>query len=248
MKNIKKDVEIAIVGKYVKLHDAYLSVYESLKYAGYANNLNVKVRWVDSEELENNDVNEVLKDMKAIVVPGGFGSRGIEGKIKAIKYARENNIPFLGLCLGMQLSLVEIARDILGYEDANSTEFDSLTTHKIIDYLPDQYKEMKFGGTMRLGEYDCHLFKDSKAHALYGKEDIKERHRHRYEFNNIYKEDFERVGVVFSGVNLKSGLCELIELKDHPFFMASQFHPEFLSRPLKPHPLFLGLVNEILKK
>lgn len=193
-------------------------------------------------------MNEVLKDVKAIVVPGGFESRGIEGKIKAIKYARENNIPFLGLCLGMQLSLVEIARDVLEYEDANSTEFDSDTTHKIIDYLPDQYKGMKLGGTMRLGEYDCHLFKDSKAHALYGKEDIKERHRHRYEFNNIYKEDFERVGVIFSGVNLKSGLCELIELKDHPFFMASQFHPEFLSRPLKPHPLFLGLVNEILKK
>ena len=248
IKNIKKDVEIAIVGKYVKLHDAYLSVYESLKYAGYAKNVNVKIKWIDSEELENNDVNEILKDVKAIVVPGGFGSRGIEGKIKAIKYARENNIPFLGLCLGMQLSLVEIARDVLGYEDANSTEFNTNTTHKIIDYLPDQYKGMKLGGTMRLGEYDCHLSKDSKAYALYGKEDIKERHRHRYEFNNIYKEDFERVGVVFSGVNLKSGLCELIELKSHPFFMASQFHPEFLSRPLKPHPLFVGLVEATMKK
>ena len=243
IKNIKKEVNIALVGKYVKLHDAYLSVYESLKYAGYFHNVKVNVKWVDSEELETLKVEEVFDDVSGIIVPGGFGSRGIEGKIKAIRYARENNIPFLGLCLGMQLSLVEIARDVLGYEDANSTEFNSDTTHKIIDYLPDQYKGIKLGGTMRLGEYDCALMEGSKALTLYGENNIKERHRHRYEFNNEYKEDFERVDVLFSGINPKTKLCELIELKNHPFFMASQFHPEFKSRPLKAHPLFIGFVG-----
>ena len=249
IKNLKKEVNIALVGKYVKLHDAYLSVYESLKYAGYVYNTKVNVTWVDSEELESiNDLNEVFKDVKGIIVPGGFGSRGIEGKIKAIKYARENNIPFLGLCLGMQLSLIEIARDLLGYQGANSTEFDSETNYKIIDYLPNQYKGIRLGGTMRLGEYDCEVLENTKAFDLYQEHLIQERHRHRYEFNNIYKEDFERVGVTFSGVNPQTKLCEIIELKDHPFFIACQFHPEFKSRPLNAHPLFKGFIEASINK
>ena len=249
IKNLKKEVNVALVGKYVKLHDAYLSVYESLKYAGYVYNTKVNVTWVDSEELESiNDLNEVFKDVKGIIVPGGFGSRGIEGKIKAIKYARENNIPFLGLCLGMQLSLIEIARDLLGYQGANSTEFDSETNYKIIDYLPNQYKGIRLGGTMRLGEYDCEVFENTKAFDLYQEHLIQERHRHRYEFNNIYKEDFERVGVTFSGVNPQTKLCEIIELKDHPFFIACQFHPEFKSRPLNAHPLFKGFIEASINK
>ena len=249
IKNLKKEVNIALVGKYVKLHDAYLSVYESLKYAGYVYNTKVNVTWVDSEELESiNDLNEIFKDVKGIIVPGGFGSRGIEGKIKAIKYARENNIPFLGLCLGMQLSLIEIARDLLGYQGANSTEFDSETNYKIIDYLPNQYKGIRLGGTMRLGEYDCEVLENTKAFDLYQEHLIQERHRHRYEFNNIYKEDFERVGVTFSGVNPQTKLCEIIELKDHPFFIACQFHPEFKSRPLNAHPLFKGFIEASINK
>ena len=249
IKNLKKEVNIALVGKYVKLHDAYLSVYESLKYAGYVYNTKVNVTWVDSEELESiDDLNEVFKDVKGIIVPGGFGSRGIEGKIKAIKYARENNIPFLGLCLGMQLSLIEIARDLLGYQGANSTEFDSETNYKIIDYLPNQYKGIRLGGTMRLGEYDCEVLENTKAFELYNEHLIQERHRHRYEFNNIYKEDFERVGVTFSGVNPQTKLCEIIELKDHPFFIACQFHPEFKSRPLNAHPLFKGFIEASINK
>ena len=249
IKNLKKEVNIALVGKYVKLHDAYLSVYESLKYAGYVYNTKVNVTWVDSEELESiDDLNEVFKDVKGIIVPGGFGSRGIEGKIKAIEYARENNIPFLGLCLGMQLSLIEIARDLLGYQGANSTEFDSETNYKIIDYLPNQYKGIRLGGTMRLGEYDCEVLENTKAFDLYQEHLIQERHRHRYEFNNIYKEDFERVGVTFSGVNPQTKLCEIIELKDHPFFIACQFHPEFKSRPLNAHPLFKGFIEASINK
>ena len=249
IKNLKKEVNIALVGKYVKLHDAYLSVYESLKYAGYVYNTKVNVTWVDSEELESiDDLNEVFKDVKGIIVPGGFGSRGVEGKIKAIKYARENNIPFLGLCLGMQLSLIEIARDLLGYQGANSTEFDSETNYKIIDYLPNQYKGIRLGGTMRLGEYDCEVLENTKAFDLYQEHLIQERHRHRYEFNNIYKEDFERVGVTFSGVNPQTKLCEIIELKDHPFFIACQFHPEFKSRPLNAHPLFKGFIEASINK
>lgn len=249
IKNLKKELNIALVGKYVKLHDAYLSVYESLKYAGYVYNTKVNVTWVDSEELESIDnLNEVFKDVKGIIVPGGFGSRGIEGKIKAIKYARENNIPFLGLCLGMQLSLIEIARDLLGYQGANSTEFDSETNYKIIDYLPNQYKGIRLGGTMRLGEYDCEVLENTKAFDLYQEHLIQERHRHRYEFNNIYKEDFERVGVTFSGVNPQTKLCEIIELKDHPFFIACQFHPEFKSRPLNAHPLFKGFIEASINK
>ena len=241
--NLKESVNIALVGKYVQLHDAYISVVESLKYAGYTLNKKVNIIWINSENLTKDNISTELKDAKGIIVPGGFGNRGIDGKIEAIKFARENNIPFLGLCLGMQLSLIEIARDVLDFKDANSSEFDPNTTHKIIDYLPDQYEGIKLGGTMRLGEYDCHLVDGTLAHSLYKKDLIKERHRHRYEFNNEFKKDFEDKGVVFSGINPQTNLCEIIELKNHPFFIACQFHPEFLSRPLQPHPLFLGFVE-----
>ena len=248
IKKIKESVTIALVGKYVELHDAYISVYESLKYAGYKYNKNIKVLWIDSEQLETDDeLFESLKSASGIIIPGGFGKRGVEGKIKAIHYARVNKIPFLGLCLGMQLSLIEFARDVLGYKDANSTEFDENTTHPIIDYLPEQYKGIKMGGTMRLGDYDCELTEGTKTYDLYQSKFIKERHRHRYEFNSKFKQDFIDNGVVFSGINPQTHLCEIIELKDHPYFIACQFHPEFQSRPLKPHPLFDGFVKAAIE-
>ena len=246
--DLKESINIALVGKYVELHDAYISVVESLKYAGYEINKKVKITWVNSEHLDETNIEETFNGVNGIVVPGGFGNRGIEGKILAIKFARENKIPFLGLCLGMQLSLIEIARDVLNLKDANSTEFDSKTLYKIIDYLPDQYEGIKLGGTMRLGEYDCKILKDTLAYSLYNKDLIKERHRHRYEFNNDFKKEFEQNGVVFSGINPQTNLCEMIELKNHPYFIACQFHPEFLSRPLQPHPLFLGLVKAAIKR
>ena len=246
--DLKESINIALVGKYVELHDAYISVVESLKYAGYEVNKKVKITWVNSEHLDETNIEETFNGVNGIVVPGGFGNRGIEGKILAIKFARENKIPFLGLCLGMQLSLIEIARDVLNLKDANSTEFDSKTLYKIIDYLPGQYEGIKLGGTMRLGEYDCKILKDTLAYSLYNKDLIKERHRHRYEFNNDFKKEFEQNGVVFSGINPQTNLCEMIELKNHPYFIACQFHPEFLSRPLQPHPLFLGLVKAAIKR
>lgn len=247
IKGLKNKVKVALVGKYVDLHDAYISVYESLKYAGYAINSKVEVDWVNSENITKENIDETLKDAQAIIVPGGFGNRGIDGKLLAIKYARENNVPYLGLCLGMQLALIEFAQEVLKIEDANSTEFKENCKNKIIDYLPDQYKGIKMGGTMRLGEYDCRIKEGTKAFELYGTSDIRERHRHRYEFNNQFKSKYEEAGLVFSGVNPQTNLCEMIELPSHPFFMACQFHPEFLSRPLQPHPLFLGFVKAASK-
>ena len=244
IKRLKKSIKIALVGKYVSLHDAYISVVESLKYAGYDIDKNIEIKWVNSDNLNDDNVSEYLNDVQGIIVPGGFGKRGIEGKIAAIKYARINNKPFLGLCLGMQLSLIEYARDVLHLENANSTEFDENCTNNIIDYLPDQYKGIKMGGTMRLGEYDCELLEGTKTYELYKEKNIRERHRHRYEFNNKYKEIFSDGNLIFSGINPQTKLCEIIELKNHPFFIACQFHPEFLSRPLKPHPLFLGFIKE----
>ena len=240
-------MKIALVGKYVSLHDAYISVVESLKYAGYDIDKNIEIKRVNSDNLNDDNVGEYLSDVQGIIVPGGFGKRGIEGKIAAIKYARINNKPFLGLCLGMQLSLIEYARDVLHLENANSTEFDENCTNNIIDYLPDQYKGIKMGGTMRLGEYDCELSEGTKTYELYKEKNIRERHRHRYEFNNKYKEIFSDGNLIFSGINPQTKLCEIIELKNHPFFIACQFHPEFLSRPLKPHPLFLGFIKEASK-
>lgn len=247
IKHLEKKTTIGLVGKYVDLHDAYISVNESLKYAGYEINEKVVVKWINSENLTNENINDELKDVQGIIVPGGFGNRGIDGKIGAIKYARENNIPFLGICLGMQLALIEYGRDVLKIEDANSSEFKENAKNKIIDYLPDQYKGIKMGGTMRLGEYDCELKEGTKARELYGTNLIRERHRHRYEFNSEYKKQYEEGGLVFSGINPQTHLCEMIELPTHPYFIASQFHPEFLSRPLKPHPLFLGLVKAASK-
>ena len=246
--NLKDEVEIALVGKYIELHDAYISVVESLKHAGYKYNTKININWVDSEKLENLDLKEVFKNSKGIVVPGGFGSRGIEGKIKAITYARENNIPFLGLCLGMQLACIEFARNVCGIALANSTEFDELTSDPIIDLMSDQKQIINMGGTLRLGNYDCKIKKGTLAYKLYNQENIQERHRHRYEFNNKYKTILEKNGLVFSGINEKANLVEIVEYDKHPYFIACQFHPEFKSRPTKPHPLFDGFIKNSIKK
>ena len=248
--NLKEEVEIALVGKYVELHDAYLSVKESLTHAGYFFNKKVKVNWVNSETLEkeNVDLKEVFKTSKGILVPGGFGSRGIEGKIKAITYARENNIPFLGICLGMQLAVIEFARNVCKIEDASSTEFNPLTKNPIIDLMADQKSIINMGGTLRLGNYECTLVKGTLAYKDYKQEKILERHRHRYEFNNKYRTLLEENGMVFSGINTPSNLVEIIELPKHKHFIACQFHPEFKSRPTKAHPLFLSFVKASIEK
>ena len=244
--NLKDEIEIALVGKYVELHDAYISVVESLKHAGYKYNTKIKINWIDSEKIDDLEIK--LKDSSGIIVPGGFGSRGVEGKIKAIKYARENNIPFLGICLGMQLACIEFARNVCKIENANSTEFDEMTGEPIIDLMSDQKQIINMGGTLRLGNYDCKIKKDSLAYKLYNQEFIKERHRHRYEFNNTYRKILEKNGLIFSGINEKSNLVEIIEYKNHPFFVACQFHPEFKSRPTRPHPLFDGFIKSSIEK
>ena len=242
--NLKNEIEISLVGKYTELHDAYLSVVESLHHAGYKHNVKVNINWVESEKLEK-DVNlkEVFKNSKGIIVPGGFGNRGIEGMIKAITYARENNIPFLGICLGMQLSVIEFARNVCGIKDANSTEFDSICENPIIDLMSDQKSVVNLGGTLRLGNYECTLAKDTLAYADYKKDKILERHRHRYEFNNKYKDILEKHGMVFSGKNEQADLVEIIEIPKHKHFIACQFHPEFKSRPTKPHTLFDSFIK-----
>lgn len=242
------EVPIAMVGKYTELKDAYLSVIESVKAAGYANNVRANMIWIDSEKIEGDGEEgkkqmENLKKVKGVVVMGGFGKRGVEGKIAVARYARENNIPYLGLCLGMQIAAIEFARNVLGLTDANSTEFDEQTKNPVI-YLMEKQKEIyKKGATMRLGEYACTLDKKSKSFEAYEKEDIKERHRHRYEFNNIYKERFAEKGMKVAGTNPESGLCEILENTNHPWFVGVQFHPEFLSRPLRPHPLFREFIK-----
>ncbi len=243
--NLKEELEIALVGKYVELHDAYLSVAEALKHAGYKVNKKIKINWVDSETLEKDKVNlkEVFKNAKGILVPGGFGSRGIEGKIKAINYARVNKIPFLGICLGMQLAVIEFARNVCNIKDANSTEFQPLCENPVIDLMADQKAIINMGGTLRLGNYECKLEKNTLAYKDYKTDTIFERHRHRYEFNNAYKQELEEKGLVFSGINPKANLVEIVELPNHPHFIASQFHPEFKSRPTKPHPLFLSFIE-----
>ncbi len=246
--NLKGEVEIALVGKYVELHDAYLSVVESLKHAGYKHNVRINIKWIDAEELENDsNLNDVFNNVNGIIVPGGFGSRGIEGKIKAIRFARENNIPFLGICLGLQLAIIEFARNVCGLIDAYSTEFDEVCKDPIIDLMMDQKSIVNMGGTLRLGNYECSLKKDSLAYADYKQDVIMERHRHRYEFNNAYKEILEKNGMVFSGYNKESNLIEIVEIPDHPYFIASQFHPEFKSRPIRPHPLFDFFIGASIK-
>ena len=241
-------VKIALVGKYVMLHDAYLSVTESLDHAGIYSDVHVDIDWVDSEKVTEQNAAALLKDADGIVVPGGFGDRGIEGKILAAKYARENKVPFLGLCLGMQCACIEIARDVLGLEDAQSAEFDSDTTNPVIDIMPGQKDIDRMGGTMRLGKYPCDIKEDTIAYQTYGQNQIYERHRHRYEFNNNYKKAFEDAGVVFSGTSPDGRLVEMMELKDHPWYVGVQFHPEFKSRPTRPHPLFREFVKAALAR
>ena len=238
-----KTVKVAIVGKYVALEDSYLSVAESLRHAGFENDVKVDIGFVDSEDITEENVKEKLGKYNAILVPGGFGNRGIDGKITTIKYARENKVPFLGICLGMQMAVVEFARNVLGIKDANSEEFDEKSLNPVIHIMDDQKNVDKKGGTMRLGSYPCILKEGSKAYSLYGNKEIAERHRHRYEYNNSYKEKMEKAGLICTGTSPDGRLVEIVELKDHPFFVAGQFHPEFKSRPNRPSPLFKGLIK-----
>ena len=238
-----ESVNIAIVGKYIKLEDSYLSVIESIHHAGFANKVNVKIKLIDSETINSENVGKKLADLDGIIVPGGFGNRGIEGKIETIKYARENNIPFLGICLGMQMAVVEFARNVLGLKDASSAEFSETTQNPVIHIMEDQKEIDKKGGTMRLGAYPCILKDGTLAKELYGTEKISERHRHRYEYNNEYKEKFENAGLICSGTSPDGKLVEIVEYRKHPYFIAGQFHPEFKSRPNRPAPLFVGLVR-----
>lgn len=243
-----KEVNIALVGKYIQLHDAYISVVEALKHGGIAQHATVNIKWVDSELLNNSNVEEVLGDMDGILVPGGFGDRGIEGKITAIEFARIRKIPFLGLCLGMQLSVVEFARHVVGYNDAHSIELDPNTTHPVIALLPEQDGIEDIGGTLRLGSYPCVLDKSSLAYKLYGEETIHERHRHRYEFNNDYRKVLTENGMMLSGISPDGRIVEMVELPDHPFFIGTQAHPELKSRPNRPHPLFRGFIEAAVAK
>lgn len=248
IKNPSKSVKIAIAGKYTKLSDAYISVAEALKHAGAALGASIELKWISSEDcIDNEKAKELLSDVQGIVIPGGFGYRGIEGKVNVIKYARENDIPFLGLCLGMQCAVIEFARNAAGLKDANSSEFAPETPHPVIDLMPDQEGFTEYGGTMRLGAYECHLIPTSMAQKAYGKSVISERHRHRYEVNNSYRERLNKAGLVFSGISPDGKLVEIIELPDKKWFVASQFHPEFKSRPENPHPLFYGLVKASLE-
>jgi len=242
-KNLQEEINIALVGKYVELHDAYLSVAEALKHAGIANRVKVNILWVNSETIEDNPFEHLSKlKIDGILVPGGFGDRGIEGKIATVQYARENNIPFLGICLGMQMAVVEIARNLCGFSDANSTEFNQKTQNPVIHIMEDQKGIYKKGGTMRLGKYPCLIFQHSKSEKAYGVEFIDERHRHRYEFNNAYREILRDVGLWITGLSPDGNLVEIVELLDHPFFVGCQFHPEFKSRPNNPHPLFKDFI------
>lgn len=241
-------VTIALVGKYVELHDAYLSVAEALKHGGITSDSSVDIRWIDSEELTWENAEEALRGADGILVPGGFGSRGIAGKVAAARYARENKIPYLGICLGMQLAVIEYARNVLGYSDANTSEIEPTTTHPVIDLMPDQLNVHQRGGTMRRGKYPCVLDIRSKSYELYGEELIYERHRHRYEFNNDYREELEKSGMMLAGISPDKHIVEMIEIIDHPFFVGCQFHPEFKSRPNRPHPLFRGLIAAALKR
>ncbi len=241
-----KVIHIAIVGKYVKLEDSYISVMESLYHAGFANHVKVKVHLIDSETITSENVAKKLKDIDGVVVPGGFGNRGIEGKIETIKYVRENKIPFLGICLGMQMAVVEFARNVLGLKDADSAELDENTKNPIIHIMEEQKGIDKKGGTMRLGAYPCVIKEGTLASKIYEKKEISERHRHRYEYNNEYRERLEEAGLKISGTSPDGLLVEMVEIQDHPYFIAGQFHPELKSRPNKPAPLFVGLVKACL--
>ena len=247
IKAAKRHVRIALVGKYIQLHDAYLSVSESLFHAAAANDAVCDIKWVDSEELTKENINDVLGDCAGILVPGGFGDRGIEGMILAARYAREKDIPYLGICLGMQIAVIEFARNVVGWADANSAEFTSTSLHPVIDLMPEQQGITAKGGTMRLGQYPCALDKESKAYALYGEETIYERHRHRYELNNDFREELCEKGLRLAGLSPDGRLVEVVENPANRWFVAAQFHPEFKSRPNKPQPLFYGFVKAALE-
>ena len=248
IKNSDKEVTIALVGKYVQLHDAYLSVAEALKHGGWENGANVNIEWVDSETLTPDTVQDILGKCDGVLVPGGFGNRGIEGKITAIKYARENDVPFLGICLGMQMAVVEFARNVIGLKNANSSEFVPEGDCSVIHWMPDQRGDIQMGGTMRLGAYPCSIKPGTELERAYGKSDIAERHRHRYEFNNLYRDQFKEAGMVFSGLSPDERLVEAVELPEKTFFVGVQYHPEFKSRPNHAHPLFRELIKAALSK
>lgn len=243
--NASQKVTIGLVGKYVQLHDAYLSVAEALHHGAFENGVDLEIKWIDSENLDNLD--EVFQDIDGLILPGGFGGRGVEGMIQAASYARDHKIPYLGICLGMQIAAIAFARDKLGYEDANSFEFDESSNHTIIDFMANQSNDIKKGGTMRLGGYPCHIHDGTLLHKLYQADHTRERHRHRFEFNNLYRHEFENTGMKISGTSPDNSLVEAIEYTNHPFYIGVQYHPEFKSRPNKPHPLFSGLVQASLQ-
>ena len=236
------------MGKYVGLHDAYLSVAEALRHAGYYHNTHIRIHWIDSEEITAENTDEKLADLDGILVPGGFGSRGIEGMILAAKYAREKNIPYFGICLGMQIAVIEYARNVLGMGDANSGEFDELCKHKVIDFMPGQSDDIDKGGTLRLGAYPCNIKVGTTMERCYSSVKISERHRHRYEVNNDYREVFEKAGLTLSGSSPDGRLVETVELTERPFHVGVQYHPEFKSRPNKAHPLFIGFIGAAFER
>jgi CTP synthase len=245
-KNPKSTIEIGLIGKYVELHDSYKSITEALIHAGATNEVKVTVRWIHSEELTPENASEMLKGLNGVLVAPGFGDRGIEGKIKAVQYARENNIPFFGICLGMQMAVIEFSRTVLGYTDANSIEMNADTSHPVINLMEAQKDVVNKGGTMRLGAWDCKISKDSNVFKAYQNEMISERHRHRYEFNNDYLEQITAAGMQMTGINPETGLVEIIELPNHPWFVGVQYHPEYKSTVLNPHPLFVDFVKASL--
>jgi len=241
--NRSKTVTIALVGKYVKLHDAYLSVKEALHHGGYENDAHVKIQWIESEEITPKTAPELFKGIDGIIVPGGFGDRGIDGMVEAARYAREHDIPYFGICLGMQICVIEFARNVLGFTDANSSEFNEASTHKVIDFMPDQNNEMNKGGTMRLGAYPCKIRSNSLLERCYSESLIMERHRHRYEFNNDFRDEIEAHGMMIAGTSPDGRLVEAVEIPQNRFFVGVQYHPEFKSRPNKAHPIFREFIK-----
>ena len=246
IKNINSNVKIGLVGKYVQLHDAYLSVAEALAHAGFANSVHVDIEWIDSEEINESNYKDVFGKLQGIIVPGGFGDRGIEGMILAAKYARENKMPYFGICLGMQISVIEFARHVAGIADACSKEFHEASEHTVIDFMPGQSDEVEKGGTLRLGSYPCKIKNGTLMEKCYGTDSINERHRHRYEFNNDYREVLEKAGLVISGTSPDNRLVETVEIENHPFFLGVQYHPEFKSRPNKAHPVFKEFIKSAI--